>query len=51
MKKKWGYGVLSEKTEALHEELNERVKVATSGYSAEVDFLQYIYSVLVAKNH
>ena len=46
-----GTGLLSEKTEALHAELNERVETATSSYSAEVDFLQYIYSVLVAKNH
>ena len=51
MKKKWGYEVLSEKTEALHAELNEGVKAATSSYSAEVDFLQYIYSMLGAKNH
>ena len=35
-----GMGLLSEKKEA-----------ATSSYSAEVDFLQYIYSVLVAQNH
>ena len=52
---KWGrYGgmpLLSDKTEALHAELNERAEAATSSYSAEVDFLQYIYSVLVAKNH
>ena len=40
-------GLLSEKTEALSAEL----KAATRSYSAEVDFLQYIYSVLVAKNH
>ena len=46
-----GTGLLSEKTEALHAELNERAETATSSYSAEVDFLQYIYSVLVAKNH
>ena len=46
-----GTGLLSEKTEALHAELNERTEAATSSYSAEVDFLQYIYSMLVAKNH
>ena len=46
-----GTGLLSEKTEALHAELNERAEAATSSYSAEVDFLQYIYLVLVAKNH
>ena len=44
-------GLLSEKSEALHAELNERAEAATSSYSAEVKFLQYIYSVLVAKNH
>ena len=44
-------GLLSEKSEALHAELNERAEAATSSYSAEVDFLQYIYLVLVAKNH
>ena len=37
--------------EALHAELNERWEAATSIYSAEVDFLQYIYLVLVTKNH
>ena len=26
-------------------------ELATSSYSAEVDFLQYIYLLLVAKNH
>ena len=46
----WGTGLLSEKTEALHAKLNERAEAATSSYSAAVDFLQYIYSVLVAKN-
>ena len=52
---KWrGYGsmgLLSEETEALHAELNEKAEAATSSYSAAVDFLQYIYSVLVAKYH
>ena len=42
-----GTGLLSEEME----EHNERVEAATSSYSAEVEFLQYIYSVLVAKNH
>ena len=37
--------------EALHAELKERAEGATSKYSVEVDFLQYIYSVLVTKNH
>ena len=44
-------GLLSEKPEALHAELNKGAEVATSSHSAEVDFLQYIFSVLVAKNH
>ena len=48
MKKIGGYGLLSKKTEALHAELNKRVEAATSSYSAAVDFLQYIYLVLVA---
>ena len=52
MKKKYGVtGLLSEKTEALHAELNRRAEAATSSYFAEVEFLQYIYSVLLAKNH
>ena len=51
MKKNWGTGLLFEKTEALNAELKERVEAATSSYSAEVDLLQYIYSVLVAKNY
>ena len=46
-----GTGLLSEKTKALNAELNQRAEVATSSYSAEVDFLQYIYLLLVAKNH
>ena len=37
--------------EPLYAELNERVEAATSSYSATGEFLQYIYSVLVAKNH
>ena len=52
MEKKYGgAGLISEKTEALYAELNERVEEATSSYSATSEFLQYIYSVLVAKNH
>ena len=51
-KKNGGTGLLSEKKmEALHAELNERAEAATGSYSAEVDFLQYIYLVLVAKSH
>ena len=30
---------------------NKRAEATTSGYSATGEFLQYIYSVLVAKNH
>ena len=44
-------GLVSEKSEALYTELNERVTAATSSYSATGEFLHYIYSVLVAKNH
>ena len=47
-----GYGVdLEKKTEALFPELNERAEAATSSYSVIGDFLQYIYSMLVTKNH
>ena len=50
-KKYGGAGLRSEKTEALYAELNKRAEAATSSYSATGDFLQYIYSVLIAKNH
>ena len=43
--------LVSEKTEALFAELYERVEAATSSYSATGEFLQYIYSMLVDKNH
>ena len=46
-----GTGLLSEKTEALHAERSERAEAATRSHSAEVDFLQDIYSVLGAKNY
>ena len=46
-----GTRLVSEKTEALYAERNERVKAATSSYSAIDKFLQYIYSVLLAKNY
>ena len=46
-----GTGLVSEKTEASYAERNERVETANSSYSATDEFLQYIYSVLVAKNH
>ena len=50
-KKVWGTGLVSKTTEALYAELNETVEAATSSYSATGEFLRYIYSVLVAKNH
>ena len=50
-KKFGGTGLLPEEAEALYAELNERVEAATSSYSAAVEFLKYISSVLVAKNH
>ena len=43
--------LVSEKTEALFEELTERVEAATSSYSATGEFLQYIYPMFVDKNH
>ena len=46
-----GTGLVCEKTEALYAEPNERVEAATSSYFAIGKFLQYIYSVPVAKNH
>ena len=39
------------KKPALRAKLSKRAEAATSSYSAAVYFLQYIYSVLVAKNH
>ena len=51
MKKKCGRtGLISEKTEALYVERNERAEASTSNYSEPGDFSQYTYSVLVAKN-
>ena len=46
-----GKGLLSGKAEVLHAKFNKRVEAATISYIAAVRFLQYIYSVLVAKNH
>ena len=51
MKKYWGNGLISEETETFYTELNERAEATTISYSAIGDFLQYIYSVLVTKNH
>ena len=44
-------GLISEKTEVLYTELNERAEAATGSYSGTGDSLQYIYSVPVSKNH
>ena len=44
-------GLISEKTEVLYTELNERAEAATSSYSETGDSLQCIYSVPVSKNH
>ena len=46
-----GTRLVSEKMEPLYAELNGRVEAATSSYSVTDEFLQCIYSVLVAKNH
>ena len=46
-----GTWLVSEKTEVLYAELNERVEAASSSYPATDEFLHYIYSVFVAKNH
>ena len=46
-----GKGLISEKTEVLYAEPNERVEAAISRHSATGEFLQYIYSVPVSKNH
>ena len=51
MKKNMGVRGYFLKKQVLHAEINEKVEATTSSYSAKVDFLQYIYSVLVAKNH
>ena len=46
-----GTELVSKKAEILYAKLNERVEAATSSYPATGEFLQYIYSVFVAKNH
>ena len=51
MKKEGGTVLIYEKMEALYADLNERAKTATSSYSVTGNFLQYIYSVTVSKNH
>ena len=50
-KKCGGAGLISEKTEVLYAELYEKVEAATGKYPVTGDFLQYIYSVFVTKNH
>ena len=51
-KKKYGFTrLISEKPEALYAKLNKRAEAATKTCSTTGDFLQYFYSVLVAKNH
>ena len=50
-KKYRGMGLFSEKMEALHAELNERVEAASSSYSPVANFLYYIYLVHVTNNH
>ena len=50
-KKYGGTGLISEKTEVLYTEINERVEAPTGSYSVTGDSLQYIYSVPVTKNH
>ena len=44
-------GLISEKTEVLYTELNERAEAATGSYSGTGDSLQYTYSVPVSRNH
>ena len=43
-------GLISEKTEVLYAELNERVEASTGSYSVTSEFLQYIYSVPLTNN-
>ena len=44
-------GLFFEETEAMRAKLSKRPEAASLSYSAAVDFIQYIYSVLVAKNY
>ena len=51
-KKKYGStGLISEKSEVLCEELNERAEAATGSYYVRGDSFQFIDSVPVTKNH
>ena len=49
--KKYGGTGKNGRTEALYAELNKTAEAATNSYAATGDFLQYIYSVLVTKDH
>ena len=44
-----GTRLISEKTDILYAELNERAETATGSYSVTGDSLQYIYSVPVIR--
>ena len=44
-----GTRLISEKTDILYAELNERAETATGSYSVTGDSLQYIYSVSVIR--
>ena len=46
-----GTRLISEKREAFYAEFNKIAEAATSSYSVTDDFLQYIYSVPLTKNH
>ena len=50
VKKSRGTGLISEKTEVLYAELNERAEAVTGSYSVTGDSLQYIYFVPVTNN-
>ena len=50
-KKIWSMGLISEKMQVLYAKINKRTDAATSSYSVTGNFLPYIYSVPVAKNH
>ena len=50
-KKYGGAGLISENTEHLYGGLNERTEATTSSYSVTGNFLQYVSSVPVTKNH
>ena len=50
-KKYRGMWLICEKIEALPAELNKRVEAFTSSYSVAGNFLRYVYSMPVTKNH